>query len=171
MRRRYRARPGTVPRLQRLVHRSYRPLTLANLLERADHRADLVLEEGTRAGAHGNLAAGAGDVETVERLHRRARLAFGRAKGGEIVLTDKQLGSLVHAVTRASTDAEAPIRIAMPSGILVVGASVQKVNGEWHAEQGAFFRTQRRMFDGYVYVRASRVPGLVATRGGKLKAA
>jgi hypothetical protein len=48
---------------------------------------------------------------------------------------------------------------------------VQKVNGAWHAEQGAFFRTQRRMFDGYVYVRASRVPGLVAARGGKLKAA
>ena len=80
-------------------------------------------------------------------------------------------GSVVHAVTRPATDIEAPIRIAMPSGILVVGASVQKVNGAWHAEQGAFFRTQRRMFDGYVYVRASRVPGLVAARGGKLKAA
>ena len=80
-------------------------------------------------------------------------------------------GSVVHAVTRPATDVEAPIRIAMPSGILVVGASVQKVNGAWHAEQGAFFRTQRRMFDGYVYVRASRVPGLVAARGGKLKAA
>ena len=82
-------------------------------------------------------------------------------------------GSLVHTVTRASTDADAdaPIRIAMPSGILVVGASVQKVNGAWHAEQGAFFRTQRRMFDGFVYVRASRVPGLIAARGGKLKAA
>jgi 2-methylaconitate cis-trans-isomerase PrpF len=80
-------------------------------------------------------------------------------------------GSVVHAVTRPATDIEASIRIAMPSGILVVGASVQKVNGAWHAEQGAFFRTQRRMFDGYVYVRASRVPGLVAARSGKLKAA
>ena len=80
-------------------------------------------------------------------------------------------GSLVHAVTRATADASAPIRIAMPSGILVVGADVQKINGAWHAEQGAFFRTQRRMFDGFVYVRASRVPGLVAAGGGKLKAA
>ena len=80
-------------------------------------------------------------------------------------------GSLVHAVTRPGTDTDAPIRIAMPSGILVVGATVQKINGAWHAEQGAFFRTQRRMFDGFVYVRASRVPGLVAARGGKLRAA
>ena len=80
-------------------------------------------------------------------------------------------GSLVHAVTRASTAADAPIRIAMPSGVLVVAASVQNNNGVWHAEQGAFYRTQRRLFDGYVYVRASRVPGLVAARGGKLKAA
>ena len=80
-------------------------------------------------------------------------------------------GSLVHEVTRVTADADAPIRIAMPSGVLVVAATVQKVDGAWFAEQGAFYRTQRRMFDGYVYVRASRVPGLIAARGGKLKAA
>jgi 2-methylaconitate cis-trans-isomerase PrpF len=80
-------------------------------------------------------------------------------------------GSLVHAVTRRAENDDAPIRIAMPSGVLVVAADVKNVNGAWHAEQGAFFRTQRRMFDGYVYVRASRVPGLVAATGGKLKAA
>ena len=66
-------------------------------------------------------------------------------------------GSVVHAVTRRSTDPEAAIRIAMPSGLLTVAASVRQENGQWHAEQGAFFRTQRRLFDGYVYVRASRV--------------
>jgi 2-methylaconitate cis-trans-isomerase PrpF len=68
-------------------------------------------------------------------------------------------GSVVHAVTRKSDDVEAPIRIAMPSGILTVAATVRQENGRWHAEQGAFFRTQRRLFDGYVYVRASRVKG------------
>ena len=78
---------------------------------------------------------------------------------------------VVNQAARASTDASAPIRIAMPSGILTVAAAVAKKDGQWHAEQGAFFRTQRRMFDGYVYVRASRVPGLVAARGGKLKSA
>ena len=77
----------------------------------------------------------------------------------------------MRAVNMRNTDADAPIRIAMPSGVLVVAASVQKVHGAWYAEQGAFFRTQRRMFDGCVYVRASRVPGLVDARNGKLKAA
>jgi len=49
------------------------------------------------------------------------------------------------------------IRIAMPSGVLTVAASVRKLEGQWHAEQGAFYRTQRRLFEGRVLVRASRV--------------
>jgi 2-methylaconitate cis-trans-isomerase PrpF len=80
-------------------------------------------------------------------------------------------GSVVHAVTRPVSDGNAPIRIAMPSGILTVAADVRNHNGQWHAEQGAFYRTQRRLFEGYVYVRASLVPGLVAATRGKLKAA
>lgn len=68
-------------------------------------------------------------------------------------------GSVVHALTRKSNDPEAPIRIAMPSGILTVAATVKKNGDAWYAEHGAFFRTQRRLFDGYVYVRASRVKG------------
>jgi 2-methylaconitate cis-trans-isomerase PrpF len=69
-------------------------------------------------------------------------------------------GSVVHAVARQSKDSEAPIRIAMPSGVLTVAATVRRDGGNWVAEQGAFYRTQRRLFDGYVYVRASRVPGV-----------
>jgi 2-methylaconitate cis-trans-isomerase PrpF len=68
-------------------------------------------------------------------------------------------GSVVHAATRKSDDPSAPIRIAMPSGILTVAATVRKDGDAWQAEQGAFYRTQRRLFDGYVYVRASRVKG------------
>lgn len=80
-------------------------------------------------------------------------------------------GSVVNEVARVSGDPAAELRIAMPSGVLTVAAAVTQKNGQWHAEQGAFFRTQRRLFDGYVYVRASRVPGLVALQGGKRKAA
>ena len=69
-------------------------------------------------------------------------------------------GSVVHEATRLTDNPNAEIRIAMPSGVLTVAASVRKLEGQWHAEQGAFYRTQRRMFDGYVYVRASRVPHL-----------
>jgi 2-methylaconitate cis-trans-isomerase PrpF len=74
-------------------------------------------------------------------------------------------GSVVHAVTRASGNPEAPIRIAMPSGVLTVAATVRRDGGNWIAEQGAFYRTQRRLFDGYVYVRASRVPGVMNASG------
>lgn len=76
-------------------------------------------------------------------------------------------GSIVNEAARASNDPAAEIRIAMPSGILTVAASVYQKNGAWHAEQGAFYRTQRRLFDGMVYVRASRASGLLGTRAGK----
>jgi hypothetical protein len=68
-------------------------------------------------------------------------------------------GSVVHEATRPTGNPESEIRIAMPSGVLTVAASVRKLEGQWHAEQGAFYRTQRRLFDGHVCVRASRVAG------------
>ena len=80
-------------------------------------------------------------------------------------------GSVVHEVTRETRDPEDDLRIAMPSGVLTVAATVRRVDGHWHAEQGAVYRTQRRMFEGSVLVRASRVPGLRAAGGGKLRAA
>jgi 2-methylaconitate isomerase len=80
-------------------------------------------------------------------------------------------GSVVNRAARPNADAEAELRIAMPSGVLTVAASVRQEDGKWHAEQGAFYRTQRRMFEGFVLVRAARVPGLVAATGGKLRAA
>jgi hypothetical protein len=76
-------------------------------------------------------------------------------------------GSVVHEAARANSNPEAEIRIAMPSGVLTVAASVRKLEGQWHAEQGAFYRTQRRMFEGHVVLRASRVPHLAAAPGGK----
>jgi 2-methylaconitate cis-trans-isomerase PrpF len=77
----------------------------------------------------------------------------------------------VHQAARVASDKNAPLRIAMPSGILTVAAEVNHKDGQWHAEQGAFYRTQRKLFEGYVYVRASKVPGLAAATRGKLKAA
>ncbi|HKA41670.1 MAG TPA: PrpF domain-containing protein [Burkholderiales bacterium] len=73
-------------------------------------------------------------------------------------------GSVVHEATRPTGNPESEIRIAMPSGVLTVAATVRKLEGQWHAEQGAFYRTQRRMFEGSVLVRASRVPKLNAAR-------
>ncbi|OGA55650.1 MAG: PrpF family protein [Betaproteobacteria bacterium RIFCSPLOWO2_12_FULL_62_58] len=80
-------------------------------------------------------------------------------------------GTVVNQVARSNDNPEAEIRIAMPSGVLTVAAGVKQRDGHWYAEQGAFYRTQRRMFEGFVLVRASRVPGLLAATGGKRKAA
>jgi 2-methylaconitate cis-trans-isomerase PrpF len=81
-------------------------------------------------------------------------------------------GSVVFEATRPTSNPESEIRIAMPSGVLTVAASVRKLEGQWHAEQGAFYRTQRRMFEGQVLVRASRVPKLIAAlTSGKRKVA
>jgi len=71
-------------------------------------------------------------------------------------------GSIVNQVAKPASDPNAEIRIAMPSGILTVAANVYQKDGAWCAERGAFYRTQRRLFEGFVYVRASRVPGLLA---------
>jgi 2-methylaconitate cis-trans-isomerase PrpF len=80
-------------------------------------------------------------------------------------------GSVVYHAARRAEDPDAAIRIAMPSGVLVVGATVRRKDGAWNAEQGAFYRTQRRMFEGMVLVRASRVPLLLAAPRGAKKAA
>jgi 2-methylaconitate cis-trans-isomerase PrpF len=72
-------------------------------------------------------------------------------------------GSVVFETIRPSGNPEAEIRIAMPSGVLTVAATVRNVDGLWYAEQGAFYRTQRRMFEGHVLVRASRTPHLAAS--------
>ncbi len=80
-------------------------------------------------------------------------------------------GSIVHDVTRATHSPENDLRIAMPSGVLTVAATVRLVDGQWHAEQGAVYRTQRRMFEGFVLVRASGIPNLRAVGSEKLRAA
>ena len=45
----------------------------------------------------------------------------------------------------------ATLRLAMPSGVLTVGGEVIREAGGWRAVRGSFFRTTRRLFDGYVY--------------------
>lgn len=72
-------------------------------------------------------------------------------------------GSVVNQVARKTESSTSPLRIGMPSGVLVVAASVKQNNGQWVAEQGAFYRTARRLFEGAVYVRASRVSAPAAT--------
>jgi 2-methylaconitate isomerase len=43
------------------------------------------------------------------------------------------------------------LQLAMPSGVLTVGADVRRENGQWVAVRGSFYRTSRRLFEGFVY--------------------
>ena len=51
----------------------------------------------------------------------------------------------------ARRNAPAQLRLAMPSGVLTVGADASRESGAWQAARGSFYRTARRLFDGYVY--------------------
>ncbi len=106
-------------------------------------------------------AISAGDIDLTGRVisngqpHRALPLTVSLC----MAVAARIEGSVVNEVLRKGADPEASIRIGMPSGILTVAATVRRKDGHWHAEQGAFYRTQRRMFEGQVLVRASRVSG------------
>ncbi len=58
-------------------------------------------------------------------------------------------GTLPHLYARPGSSGT--LRLAMPSGVLTVGAKVVLEGGQWRAVRGSFYRTTRRLFDGYVY--------------------
>jgi 2-methylaconitate cis-trans-isomerase PrpF len=58
-------------------------------------------------------------------------------------------GTVVAKASRASST-EA-IRLGMPSGVLTVGAEVVREPSGWRAVRGSFYRTARRLFEGYVH--------------------
>ena len=63
-------------------------------------------------------------------------------------------GSLAH---RFAGSSRGPLRIANPSGVVVVDAKVNVgLNGQVQAEYGAVYRTARKLFSGFVYFRNSR---------------
>jgi 2-methylaconitate cis-trans-isomerase PrpF len=66
-------------------------------------------------------------------------------------------GSIVHEATRATNNPDAELRIGMPAGVITAAAEVRLVSGAWVAQRGSFLRTQRRLFEGSVLLRASQV--------------
>ncbi len=95
------------------------------------------------------------DVELTARMlsNGQAHRALPLTASLCLAVAAKIEGSIINQVARTNPNADAEIRIAMPSGVLIVTAAVKKVNGVWHAQQGGFYRTQRRLFDGYVHIR------------------
>ena len=58
-------------------------------------------------------------------------------------------GSVVHRVARSG--ASGVVRLATPSGVIQASADVRRTGDRWHAESGSFYRTARRLFEGWVY--------------------
>lgn len=58
-------------------------------------------------------------------------------------------GSVVQRATRAGRSGS--LRLAMPSGVLHVDAAVERDGDGWRALHGSFFRTTRRLFEGFVW--------------------
>ncbi|MCX5592567.1 2-methylaconitate cis-trans isomerase PrpF family protein [Alcaligenes endophyticus] len=63
----------------------------------------------------------------------------------------RMTGSLPAQCLSSTVEAEGPLRLGMPSGVLTVGAQVEQNEGQWQAVAGSFYRTARRLFDGQVW--------------------
>ncbi|WP_043363022.1 2-methylaconitate cis-trans isomerase PrpF family protein [Belnapia sp. F-4-1] len=86
---------------------------------------------------------------SMERPHRAVPMtgAMGLAVACRVE------GSIPHALAGRGKRPE-EIRVAHPSGMLTVGAEVERRDGRWHAESAVVFRTQRRLMQGAVAVPA-----------------
>jgi hypothetical protein len=62
-------------------------------------------------------------------------------------------GSIPHRLARTPRTPADDIRIAQPSGLTVVAATVRR-NGVWIADGAVVYRTARRLMEGMVYYRA-----------------
>ncbi len=69
-----------------------------------------------------------------------------------LALTARLEGSLVHHLARGPAASSDPVRIAQPSGVTVVNASVRRDRNGWIADYASVYRTARRLMDGSVYV-------------------
>jgi 2-methylaconitate cis-trans-isomerase PrpF len=69
-------------------------------------------------------------------------------------------GTVVHALIPNGAPGQSILRMAHPSGVVEAASTVEREHGQWVARIASVRRTQRRLFDGYIYLAASRVPGL-----------
>ena len=101
------------------------------------------------------LAADSADIAvrmiSLEQPHRAVPLTGAMC----LAVASRIEGSLVHRIARRPAGMDEPVRIAQPSGLTVVGASVRREGDSWHADQATVYRTARRLMDGAVYVCVS----------------
>jgi 2-methylaconitate cis-trans-isomerase PrpF len=95
------------------------------------------------------LAADAADLTARMLSHGQPHRALPLTASLCIAVAARIDGSVV--ALACSGKAGERLRLAMPSGVLTVGADVRHENGRWIAPRGSFYRTARRLFEGFVY--------------------
>ncbi len=96
------------------------------------------------------LAAGAADLTLRMLSNGQPHRALPLTASLCAAVAARIEGSVVARVTRR--DAGERLRLAMPSGVLAVGAQTRCDNGVWQVRSGSFYRTARRLFEGHVLV-------------------
>jgi 2-methylaconitate cis-trans-isomerase PrpF len=104
-------------------------------------------------GGDGDLTARAVSLDNVHRA-----LPLTGAMCNAVAARIK--GTVQQRNTRPVSDSNADVRLMNPSGIIPVSAKVICENGAWVAKEVVAYRTQRRLFDGFVYVPASKVSNI-----------
>lgn len=99
----------------------------------------------------------AGDIDLVARVisngqpHRALPLTISLCTA----VAARMTGSLPAQCLSGAVAPSGPLRLGMPSGVLTVGAEVERQEDQWHARAGSFYRTARRLFDGRLWVPGS----------------
>ena len=124
----------------------------------APPRTATTLSGETIEAAQGDLTARMVSMNNVHRaLPLTGVLGFAVAAAIEGTVVARAAGP-------RNADRSGRIRLISPSGVISAAAAVGRTGpeGTWHAEHASVRRTQRRLFDGFVYVPAGRVAGLAA---------
>jgi 2-methylaconitate cis-trans-isomerase PrpF len=79
-------------------------------------------------------------------------------------------GTVANRFARQPRKPDQDIQLMQPSGVMTLKPVVTKGADGWTAERVGVYRTHRRLFDGYVYLPASKVPRMAA-REAKLSTA
>jgi 2-methylaconitate isomerase len=110
-------------------------------------------EARTLAGER--IAADAADLTvrmiSIGQPHRAVPLTGAMC----LAVASRLPGSIAHRVARAPASSDEAVRIAQPSGLTVVGATVRRSADGWIADGATVYRTARRLMEGVVFVRGA----------------
>jgi len=100
---------------------------------------------------------GATDADFVARVVSNGQLHRALPLGVSMCLAvaARIEGTVVHEAAGGATAGAPSLRVSMPSGVLTIASEVVRENGAWKAVRGGFYRTQRRLFEGEMLVRAA----------------